>query len=224
VRYALLDQLGWINQLFYWIQNNIVRIAVRGDMARPRIEIEGLVRLVAFAQRHRTRSCPCPSSRPCRRASDAAGAAGRCPHAERDAARDRLEEPFVFWTLARCSRMSTRTLYAVLLAGGSGTRLLAREPQAPAETIPRDRRRALDAVRRPRRASRAWSPRERTLGGDDRGATRRGARRALPDVLDANLIAEPCGRNTAAERRARPRSRCSAATPTQCRSCCRPTT
>lgn len=41
VRYGLVDQLGPLNRLVYWIQNNLLRIAIRGDMSRPRIELEG---------------------------------------------------------------------------------------------------------------------------------------------------------------------------------------
>lgn len=43
VRYSLVDNLGPFRRALYWIQNNLLSIAVRGDMSRPRIEISGLL-------------------------------------------------------------------------------------------------------------------------------------------------------------------------------------
>jgi hypothetical protein len=50
VRYAILDQLGWFNRIFYAIQNSLARIAVRGDMARPRVELKGVLGSLRRAQ------------------------------------------------------------------------------------------------------------------------------------------------------------------------------
>ncbi|MHC4894104.1 MAG: translocation/assembly module TamB domain-containing protein, partial [Planctomycetota bacterium] len=35
--YSLVDKLFVLNQLIYWLQSNLLRIAVRGDMTRPRV-------------------------------------------------------------------------------------------------------------------------------------------------------------------------------------------
>jgi hypothetical protein len=43
VRYSLVDRLGPFTRLVYWVQNNLLRLAVRGDMARPRIELQGIL-------------------------------------------------------------------------------------------------------------------------------------------------------------------------------------
>jgi hypothetical protein len=43
VRYSLVDNLGPLRRILYWVQNNLLRIAVRGDMSRPRVEIEGVL-------------------------------------------------------------------------------------------------------------------------------------------------------------------------------------
>ncbi len=43
VRYSLVDRLGPLTRLVYWIQNNLLRVAVRGDMSRPRVELEGFL-------------------------------------------------------------------------------------------------------------------------------------------------------------------------------------
>ena len=39
VRYGLLDRLGPLNKLLYWLNNSLWRVAVRGDMDRPRVLI-----------------------------------------------------------------------------------------------------------------------------------------------------------------------------------------
>ena len=41
VQYRMLDWLGFVNRVIYWVQSSLVRVAIRGDMARPRVEIEG---------------------------------------------------------------------------------------------------------------------------------------------------------------------------------------
>jgi AsmA-like C-terminal region len=42
VRYALVDQLGPLTRLLYFIQNSLLRISVRGDMSRPEVVVKGL--------------------------------------------------------------------------------------------------------------------------------------------------------------------------------------
>jgi len=39
VRYGLLDRLGPLNRILYWLNNNLWRVAVRGDFNRPRVTI-----------------------------------------------------------------------------------------------------------------------------------------------------------------------------------------
>jgi hypothetical protein len=41
VQYRMLDWLGFVNRVIYWVQSSLVRVAIRGDMARPRVELEG---------------------------------------------------------------------------------------------------------------------------------------------------------------------------------------
>ncbi|MCC7012296.1 MAG: hypothetical protein IT454_07035 [Planctomycetes bacterium] len=41
VQYQILDWLGWFNRIIYWVQNSLVRVAIRGDMARPRVLTKG---------------------------------------------------------------------------------------------------------------------------------------------------------------------------------------
>ncbi len=42
VRYSLVDRLGPFTKLVYLIQNSLLRISIRGDMARPRVVLGGL--------------------------------------------------------------------------------------------------------------------------------------------------------------------------------------
>ena len=42
-RYSLLDRLGVFNRLLYWLNNSLWRVAVRGDMARPRVKIRNAI-------------------------------------------------------------------------------------------------------------------------------------------------------------------------------------
>lgn len=63
VRYALLDHLGWFNRLFYAIQKTIIRVAIRGDMGRPRVELQGLFGRIR-GNRPRGRELPLPSLAP----------------------------------------------------------------------------------------------------------------------------------------------------------------
>ncbi len=48
VRYSLVDKLGPLNRLVYWIQNSLLRVEVRGDMARPEVFLRnGLSELIS---------------------------------------------------------------------------------------------------------------------------------------------------------------------------------
>jgi hypothetical protein len=43
VRYGLLDRLGPVGRLLYWLNNNLMRVAVRGDFERPEIKIRNSI-------------------------------------------------------------------------------------------------------------------------------------------------------------------------------------
>jgi hypothetical protein len=45
VRYSIVDRLGPLTRLLYWVQNNLLSIAVRGDMSRPRVVLRGALAL-----------------------------------------------------------------------------------------------------------------------------------------------------------------------------------
>lgn len=63
VRYSLVDRLGPLTQLLYWIQNGLLRVAIRGDMSRPEVILKGF-----FSQFFQTpaggRRLPLPSLSP----------------------------------------------------------------------------------------------------------------------------------------------------------------
>ncbi|TAJ16213.1 MAG: hypothetical protein EPO68_11465 [Planctomycetota bacterium] len=41
LRYAVVDRLGPFTRLLYWVQNNLLKVAVRGDIARPVVILRG---------------------------------------------------------------------------------------------------------------------------------------------------------------------------------------
>ena len=43
VRYSLIDKLGPLTRLLYWVQNNLISISVSGDMSRPQVKLRGLL-------------------------------------------------------------------------------------------------------------------------------------------------------------------------------------
>lgn len=43
VRYGLLDRLGFVGRALYWFNNNLMRVAVRGDFDRPLVSIRNSV-------------------------------------------------------------------------------------------------------------------------------------------------------------------------------------
>jgi hypothetical protein len=63
VQYALVDRLGPFRRLLYWIQNSLARVAIRGDMQRPRVEIKGMFGLMQRSPKM-ARALPLPSFAP----------------------------------------------------------------------------------------------------------------------------------------------------------------
>ncbi len=43
VRYSLVDRLGPLTRLLYWIQNSLLRVSIRGTMERPTVVLRGLI-------------------------------------------------------------------------------------------------------------------------------------------------------------------------------------
>jgi len=43
VRYGLLDRLGPFGRMLYWLNNNLMRVAVRGDFERPEVKIRNSI-------------------------------------------------------------------------------------------------------------------------------------------------------------------------------------
>ncbi|MEO6709495.1 MAG: AsmA-like C-terminal region-containing protein, partial [Planctomycetota bacterium] len=63
VRFALVDRLGPVTRLWYWIQNNLLSISVRGDMSRPQIVLKGALSFLRSGNRAK-RELPLPSLSP----------------------------------------------------------------------------------------------------------------------------------------------------------------
>ncbi len=64
VRYSLLDNLGPLNQLLYRIQNSLLRVAIRGDLARPFVILRnGFVEMFRGFEDH-PRALPLPAFQP----------------------------------------------------------------------------------------------------------------------------------------------------------------
>ena len=61
VRYGLLDRLGRLNRILYWLNNNLWRVAVRGDFNRPRVTIRNsLLELLRSFDNDPERELPLP--------------------------------------------------------------------------------------------------------------------------------------------------------------------
>ena len=75
VRYSLVDRLGPLTRMLYWVQNNLLSISVRGDMARPQIVLKGMLSFLRSGSKANA-SCRCPLSPLPERFSD-----GRLGHA-----------------------------------------------------------------------------------------------------------------------------------------------
>ncbi len=63
VRYSLVDRLGPLTRMVYWIQRGLLSVSIRGDMARPQVVLKGML---SFIQRGRakTRAIPLPALDP----------------------------------------------------------------------------------------------------------------------------------------------------------------
>ncbi len=62
-RFALVDSLGPLTRLVYWIQNNLLSVSVRGDMSRPQIVLHGVLSFL-HSNDHPKRELPLPSLSP----------------------------------------------------------------------------------------------------------------------------------------------------------------
>jgi hypothetical protein len=61
VRYGLLDKLGPLGRLLYWLNNSLMRVAVRGDFERPEVKIRNSIfELVRGFDSHPPRHLPLP--------------------------------------------------------------------------------------------------------------------------------------------------------------------
>ncbi|HEX6884813.1 MAG TPA: AsmA-like C-terminal region-containing protein [Planctomycetota bacterium] len=65
VRYALLDRLGPVGRLLYWLNNSLMRVAVRGDFERPEVAVRNsILELVKGFDDRPPRSLPLPKFSP----------------------------------------------------------------------------------------------------------------------------------------------------------------
>ncbi len=65
VRYSLLDRLGFLNRILYWMNRQIWRVAVRGDLSRPSVVIRNsFLELVRGFEDSPPRLLPLPSFTP----------------------------------------------------------------------------------------------------------------------------------------------------------------
>jgi hypothetical protein len=61
VRYGLLDRLGPLSRVLYWLNNNLWRVAVRGDFGRPRVVIRNsLLEMLRRFDEEPARQLPLP--------------------------------------------------------------------------------------------------------------------------------------------------------------------
>ena len=61
VRYGLLDRLGFVGRALYWFNNNLMRVAVRGDFDRPAVSIRNsLLELIRRFDEDPERRLPLP--------------------------------------------------------------------------------------------------------------------------------------------------------------------
>ncbi len=63
VRYSLVDKLGPLTRLLYWVQNNLISVSVRGDMSRPQVIFRGVLGLFR-SKPSAGRDLPLPSYSP----------------------------------------------------------------------------------------------------------------------------------------------------------------
>ncbi|MBL8862121.1 MAG: hypothetical protein JNK02_08920 [Planctomycetes bacterium] len=63
VRYALVDNLGPLTRILYWIQNELLSVEIRGDMGRPIVVLQNPLRRI-FGARRDHRALPAPGYAP----------------------------------------------------------------------------------------------------------------------------------------------------------------
>jgi len=64
VQYSLVDNLGPFRRMIYFIQNNLLRISVRGDMSRPRVILQGALAFLQTLRKSKGRDLPLPGFAP----------------------------------------------------------------------------------------------------------------------------------------------------------------
>jgi hypothetical protein len=63
LRYAVVDKLGPFTRLLYWIQNRLLSVSIRGDMARPSVVLKNPISALFGGGKHR-RALPLPTFSP----------------------------------------------------------------------------------------------------------------------------------------------------------------
>ena len=63
VKYGILDNLGPFTRFVYWVQNNLLRVEIRGDMSRPKIVLRGMLSVLQRSKSDR-RDLPLPPFAP----------------------------------------------------------------------------------------------------------------------------------------------------------------
>jgi hypothetical protein len=63
LRYSSVDNLGPVARLFYWIQNRLLSVSIRGDMARPSVVLKNPISALFGGGKHR-RALPLPPFSP----------------------------------------------------------------------------------------------------------------------------------------------------------------
>ena len=64
VRYDLVDRLGPFRRLLYTIQNELLSVAIRGDMSRPEVILKNPITSLFSRNRDRYRALPLPGYAP----------------------------------------------------------------------------------------------------------------------------------------------------------------
>lgn len=64
VQYSLVDKLGPLRRMIYFVQNNLLRVSVRGDMSRPRVVLQGALAFLQSLRKSRSRDLPLPGFAP----------------------------------------------------------------------------------------------------------------------------------------------------------------
>ncbi len=64
VHYSLVDRLGPFRRMIYFVQNNLLRVSVRGDMSRPRVVLQGALAFLQGLRKSKGRDLPLPGFAP----------------------------------------------------------------------------------------------------------------------------------------------------------------